>query len=82
MWTKEHTREYNKRYAQTHREQIRVRHREYMRRKRHSRIRRSFEWRVCGLVLLKKSDKTIEVEPLHIRSNLQNQRILELSGLD
>lgn len=82
MRTREQIREYNRHYAQTHRKQIRVRHREYMRKKRHSRIRRSFEWKVSGLILVKRSDKTILVEPLHIRSNLQNQRILEMCGCD
>ena len=81
MWTKEYMKQYNRRYAETHREHIRTLHRDYMRRKRHSKIRKSFEWQVKGLILIRKSDKTIEVEPLSIRSDLQ-QKILELSGFD
>jgi hypothetical protein len=81
MWSKEKTRQYNKRYAQSHREQIRIRHREYMRKKRHSKIYKSYAWMVSGLILVRKSDKTISVEPLSIRSNV-SQKIIELSGLD
>ena len=81
MWTKEYTREYNKRYAQNHRAHLRTLHRDYMRKKRHSKIRKSYEWKVQGLILVRKSDKIISVEPLSIRSNV-SQKIIELAGCD
>lgn len=81
MRTKEQIREYNRVYARKHRTQIRFKHREYMRKKRHSKIYKSYAWCVTGLIILKKSDKTIKVEPLNIRSNV-SQKILELSGLE
>jgi hypothetical protein len=55
--------------------------RDYQRKKRHSKIYKPYAWCVTGLIILKKSDKTIKVEPLNIRSNV-SQKILEISGLD
>lgn len=59
----------------------RLYNRDYQRKRRHSKIYKSFEWTVSGLILVRKSDKTISVEPLSIRSNV-SQKIIELSGLD
>lgn len=56
--------------------------RDYQRKRRHSKIRKSYEFKVIGLVILKRSNKTIETLPLAIRSNSVSQKIIELSGLD
>lgn len=50
--------------------------------KKTRKVYKSFEFKVAGLILVRRADKTILVEPLSIRSNLQNQKLLEIAGLD
>jgi hypothetical protein len=49
--------------------------------KKTHKVFKNYEFDVKGLILVRKVDKVIFVEPLHIRSNLQ-RKILEISGFD
>lgn len=50
-------------------------------RKKTRKVYKNFEFELKGLVLIRRADKTILVEPLNIRSDLQ-RKIIELAGLD